>query len=230
MKSAGGAKVAQNRRPRFRLEYAAAFFIAAALLFFLYSVLQAGTGGQSTGSNSLGASLGGSGRRSLVRIGTPDGQSPQTDAGALVAATHPPCPEAKTNTVVKQETVTVTKLVYGSTVQNPRAYHVVTTTQGFSNHWQARIHYYWYKKQRDACLREPACDMGGFTRVLHSGKADDLMDEIPTVVVDPLPPSVSGNTTYVVLNRPYAFIEWLTKVSIPEVRAVAVAKRSGGRV
>ncbi len=222
MKSAGGAKAAQNRRPRFRLEYAAAFFIAAALLFFLYSVLQAGTGGQSTGSNSFGASLGGSARRSLVRMGTLNGQSTQTDAGALLAAKQPPCPEAKTNTVVKQETVTVTKLVYGSTVQNPRAYHVVTTTQGFSNHWQARIHYYWYKKQRDACLREPACDMGGFTRVLHSGKPDDLMDEIPTVVVDPLPPSVSGNTTYVVLNRPYAFIEWLTKVSIPEVRIVGL--------
>ena len=32
--------------------------------------------------------------------------------------------------------------------------------------------------------------MGGFTRLLHSGKADDLMDEIPTIVVDPLPSSL----------------------------------------
>jgi hypothetical protein len=32
--------------------------------------------------------------------------------------------------------------------------------------------------------------MGGFTRLLHSGKPDDLMDEIPTVVVDPLPASM----------------------------------------
>ena len=31
------------------------------------------------------------------------------------------------------------------------------------------------------------CQMGGFTRILHSGQADDLMAEIPTVVVDPLP-------------------------------------------
>jgi hypothetical protein len=29
--------------------------------------------------------------------------------------------------------------------------------------------------------------MGGFTRILHSGKPDNLMDEIPTTVVDPLP-------------------------------------------
>ncbi|KAG2489813.1 hypothetical protein HYH03_011762 [Edaphochlamys debaryana] len=58
--------------------------------------------------------------------------------------------------------------------------------------------------------------MGGFTRVLHSGKADDLMDEIPTVVVDPLPESISKGTSYIVLNRPYAFMEWLNRVSIPE--------------
>ena len=31
------------------------------------------------------------------------------------------------------------------------------------------------------------CQMGGFTRILHSGKPDELMAEIPTVVVDPLP-------------------------------------------
>ena len=39
------------------------------------------------------------------------------------------------------------------------------------------MHYYWFKKQRDICQREPGCDMGGFTRLLHSGQADDLMDE-----------------------------------------------------
>lgn len=30
--------------------------------------------------------------------------------------------------------------------------------------------------------------MGGFTRLLHSGKEDDLMAEIPTWVAQPLPP------------------------------------------
>lgn len=29
--------------------------------------------------------------------------------------------------------------------------------------------------------------MGGFTRVLHSGYEDDLMDEIPTFVAQELP-------------------------------------------
>ncbi len=29
--------------------------------------------------------------------------------------------------------------------------------------------------------------MGGFTRLLHEGKADDLMEEIPTFVANPLP-------------------------------------------
>ena len=28
--------------------------------------------------------------------------------------------------------------------------------------------------------------MGGFTRILHSGEADDLMEEVPTHVVQPL--------------------------------------------
>lgn len=30
-------------------------------------------------------------------------------------------------------------------------------------------------------------EMGGFTRILHSGQPDHVMDEIPTFVVDPLP-------------------------------------------
>lgn len=88
--------------------------------------------------------------------------------------------------------------------------------QGFPNHWQARVHYYWYKKQRDACRLEPPCDMGGFTRLLHSGEADDLMDEVPTVVVDHLPASILKDSSYVVLNRPYAFLMWLARTSIPE--------------
>jgi hypothetical protein len=41
--------------------------------------------------------------------------------------------------------------------------------------------------------------------------------QIPTVVVNPLP---DRNTTYIVLNRPFAFMEWLKLVSIPEVGAL----------
>ncbi|GFH15987.1 uncharacterized protein HaLaN_12328, partial [Haematococcus lacustris] len=92
---------------------------------------------------------------------------------------------------------------------NPRQYHVITSAQGFGNHWQARIHYWWYQRQRQLCQSQGQCDMGGFTRLLHSGEADDLMDEVPTVVVRPIPKEAipGGDTSYVVLNRPYAFMQ-----------------------
>lgn len=63
-------------------------------------------------------------------------------------------------------------------------YHIaLTATDSPYSRWQSRIMYYWYKKKKDL----PGSDMGGFTRILHSGNPDNLMDEIPTVVVDPLP-------------------------------------------
>lgn len=69
-----------------------------------------------------------------------------------------------------------------------RRYHVVITAQGSAVHWQARVHYYWYTKVRAQCEEELGvdCQMGGFTRILHSGQPDELMDEIPTHVVQPL--------------------------------------------
>lgn len=68
----------------------------------------------------------------------------------------------------------------------PKApFHVaLTATDAPYNKWQCRIMYYWYKKKKE----EPGSEMGGFTRILHSGNPDNLMDEIPTVVVNPLPP------------------------------------------
>lgn len=63
-------------------------------------------------------------------------------------------------------------------------FHVaLTATDAPYNKWQCRIMYFWYKKQKNL----PGSEMGGFTRILHSGNPDNLMDEIPTVVVDPLP-------------------------------------------
>lgn len=63
-------------------------------------------------------------------------------------------------------------------------YHVaLTATDAPYSKWQCRIMYYWYKKKKDL----PGSEMGGFTRILHSGNPDELMDEIPTMVVDPLP-------------------------------------------
>lgn len=63
-------------------------------------------------------------------------------------------------------------------------FHVaLTATDAPYSKWQCRIMYYWYKKIKNL----PQSEMGGFTRILHSGKPDNLMDEIPTMVVDPLP-------------------------------------------
>lgn len=42
------------------------------------------------------------------------------------------------------------------------------------------------------------------------------MDEIPTMVVDPLPNDAVEHGWYVVLNRPYAFVQWVKQQKIPE--------------
>ena len=219
------------KRLKFRLECVAGFFIIAAVVFTLYCGLQMALpawqqGGSSPKHTSVrNRRLGNSQQDGPAASDKPDYEdSDGADAGRQHGRYHlhkraheeTPCPKAEVKEVTKVETKTVTQLVYGVSAHNERAYHVVTTAQGFPNHWQARIHYYWYKKQRDICQREPPCDMGGFTRLLHSGEADDLMDEVPTVVVDHLPASVLKNSSYVVLNRPYAFLMWLAKVSIPE--------------
>lgn len=43
--------------------------------------------------------------------------------------------------------------------------------------------YYWYKKVK---AEYPDSALGGFTRLLHTGEEDEWMNEIPTIVVDPL--------------------------------------------
>ncbi|KAJ0103241.1 hypothetical protein Patl1_05332 [Pistacia atlantica] len=90
-------------------------------------------------------------------------------------------------------------------------FHVaLTATDAPYSKWQCRIMYYWYKKMRD----QPGSEMGGFTRILHSGNPDNLMHEIPTVVVDPLPAGLDRG--YIVLNRPWAFVQWLEKTTVDE--------------
>lgn len=65
-----------------------------------------------------------------------------------------------------------------------RLFHTaVTASDSVYNTWQCRIMYYWFKKFKDGSNS----DMGGFTRILHSGKPDKYMDEIPTFVAQPLP-------------------------------------------
>ncbi|XP_010544263.1 PREDICTED: uncharacterized protein LOC104816926 [Tarenaya hassleriana] len=94
--------------------------------------------------------------------------------------------------------------------ENVKFHVALTATDTAYSQWQSRIMYYWYNKVKDM----PGSDMGKFTRVLHSGKDDNLMDEIPTVVVDPLPEGLDRG--YIVLNRPWAFVQWLEKASIEE--------------
>ncbi|KAL3566094.1 hypothetical protein D5086_031509 [Populus alba] len=59
----------------------------------------------------------------------------------------------------------------------------VTASDSVYNTWQCRVMYYWYKKHKDG----PNSEMGGFTRILHSGKPDKFMEEIPTFIAQPLP-------------------------------------------
>ncbi|KAK3038956.1 hypothetical protein RJ639_027441 [Escallonia herrerae] len=90
-------------------------------------------------------------------------------------------------------------------------FHVaLTATDAPYSKWQCRIMYYWYKKNKELVGSE----MGKFTRILHSGNPDNLMNEIPTFVVDPLPEGLDRG--YVVLNRPWAFVQWLEKATIEE--------------
>ncbi|CAH8325005.1 unnamed protein product [Eruca vesicaria subsp. sativa] len=70
--------------------------------------------------------------------------------------------------------------------------------------------FYWYKQKKAL----PGSDIGGFTRILHSGNPDNLVDEIPTFVVYPLPQGLDQG--YVVLNRPWAFVQWLERATIKE--------------
>jgi hypothetical protein len=39
-----------------------------------------------------------------------------------------------------------------------RKYHVVITAQGTAVHWQARVHYYWYRKARPAGATPSVCE------------------------------------------------------------------------
>lgn len=92
-----------------------------------------------------------------------------------------------------------------------RLFHTaVTASDSVYNTWQSRVMYYWFKKFQGG----PNSEMGGFTRILHSGKPDEYMDEIPTFVAQPLPSGMDQG--YIVLNRPWAFVQWLQQADIKE--------------
>ncbi|OWM88486.1 hypothetical protein CDL15_Pgr023987 [Punica granatum] len=100
---------------------------------------------------------------------------------------------------------------FGGQQQRKRLFHTaMTASDSIYNTWQCRVMYYWFRKHRDG----PNSEMGGFTRILHSGKADKFMDEIPTFVAEPL--SLGMDQGYIVLNRPWAFVQWLQQAEIKE--------------
>lgn len=78
---------------------------------------------------------------------------------------------------------------------NSKFHVAVTATDAAYSQWQCRIMYYWYKKVKDM----PGSDMGKFTRIVHSGRQDQLMDEIPTFVVDPLPEGLDRVQNFLLL-------------------------------
>ena len=194
-----------------RLNLLAVGLISAAVLFAIYCGLQASFGGFGSKDPGKGST------RLLLKNGEGGSGAQNATSPAGSSSTGGVLPGQQQ----QQQAAVLPPVIKPSThvsVRNSRKYHTITTTQGFANHWQARIHYYWFKKQKETCeaLGEVFCDIGGFTRLLHSGHADDLMDEIPTVVVDKLPDAMLKSSSYVVLNRPYAFLQWLDRVSIPE--------------
>nr|KJB06392.1 hypothetical protein B456_001G035500 [Gossypium raimondii] len=99
---------------------------------------------------------------------------------------------------------------YGSNAEKRLFHTAVTASDSVYNTWQCRVMYYWFKKHKNG----PNSDMGGFTRILHSGKPDNYMNEIPTFIARPLPAGMDQG--YIVLNRPWAFVQWLQKADIKE--------------
>lgn len=90
-----------------------------------------------------------------------------------------------------------------------RLFHTaVTASDSVYNTWQCRVMYYWFKKMKET----PNSDMGGFTRILHSGKADKHMDEIPTFVAQPLPSGMDQvRNSYLItisVNWVFSFLLW----------------------
>ena len=103
------------------------------------------------------------------------------------------------------------KALYNGEPGPHKRYHVVLTANGAKYvQWQCRIMYYWYKRR--VAEQGPDGQMGGFTRVLHEGRGDELMAEIPSCVVDRL----SQEYGFVVLSRPNALAQMLDRCEIKE--------------
>mmetsp|Transcript_1119 Transcript_1119/g.3930 ORF Transcript_1119/g.3930 Transcript_1119/m.3930 type:complete len:639 (+) Transcript_1119:116-2032(+) len=84
--------------------------------------------------------------------------------------------------------------------------HVVVTSNGnpYMN-WQMRLYYQSYLRVR----QEPGSVLKALTRVLHRSTPDELMFEVPSVVIPPLHVECDAYCWYPVEDRAQAIVDWL---------------------
>lgn len=129
------AAASSRGRPRLPLSSIAAGLITCAVVFSLYTAFRP------TSTSAPGLS-----RRIVI-----SGEGEVSRGGVSRAPPCPICPKCPVASPAKPAKpaapLAPARVVLSSSaqlnLQNSRRYHVVTTCQGFSNHWQARIHYYW---------------------------------------------------------------------------------------
>ena len=87
----------------------------------------------------------------------------------------------------------------------PKCLHTVLTSSGNAYmNWQTRIMYRTYQTH----AAEPGSILKAFTRVLHRGKDDELMHEVPTMRFDPNQEKCDRWCDYPVADRSLAVAQW----------------------
>ena len=88
----------------------------------------------------------------------------------------------------------------------PKCLHTIMTSNGnvYMN-WQSRVMYASYLKHAST----EGSIMKAFTRILHKGRHDELMHEIPTMRFNPVQSKCDGWCDYPVADRSQAVAQWL---------------------
>ena len=87
----------------------------------------------------------------------------------------------------------------------PKCLHTVLTSSGNAYmNWQTRVMYATYKKHAST----PGSILKAFTRVLHRGRDDELMFEVPTMRFDPNQAKCDNWCDYPVADRSLAIAQW----------------------
>ena len=87
----------------------------------------------------------------------------------------------------------------------PKCLHTVLTSSGNAYmNWQTRVMYRTYLKH----AAEPGSILKAFTRILHRGKDDELMYEVPTMRFDPNQGKCDQWCEYPVADRSLAVAQW----------------------